>query len=225
MRILGVIPAFNEAGTVGLVVSGALRHLADVLVVDDGSTDDTVQKAKAAGAKVVSHAGNLGKGAAIKTGFDYAMKEGFDAVVTLDADTQHDPDEIPKLIDAASGGAGIVIGSRLKDKEKIPKARYYTNMVGVGCISWRSKNRLLDSQSGFRLYRADVIRGMKFSGGRFETETELLIRAGLRGFKIASVPVRTIYSEEITGRSHFRAVYDTYRICIVFLKSFFWFNP
>ena len=94
------------------------------------------------------------------------------------------------------------------------------NMVGVACISWRAKNKLGDSQSGFRLYKAGVLRAMSFKGGRFEAETELLIRAGRMGFRIVSVPVKTIYSEEITSRSHFRTVRDTYRICMMFLKSF-----
>lgn len=217
-----IIPAFNAAGTVGIVVAGALRHIGDVLVVDDGSTDGTARKAADAGAKVISHGKNLGKGAALKTGFEFALKDGFDAMLTLDSDTQHDPDEIPKLIDAAGGGAGIVIGARLKDEDKIPPARYWANMVGVRAISWRARNRIDDSQSGFRLYRAEVFKGMKYSGGRFETETELLIRSGRRGFGIASVPVRTIYSEDIIRSSHYRTVSDTYRICILFLRSFFW---
>jgi glycosyltransferase involved in cell wall biosynthesis len=221
---MGLIPALDAGDTVGAVAEGALKYLDEVLVVDDGSADDTAAKARAAGATVISHPANLGKGAALKTGFEYALGQGYDAVLTLDADTQHDPDEIPKLLRGAGEGAGIVIGARLGDKEKVPPARYYTNMVGVAAISWRAKNLLLDSQSGFRLYRADVLRGMRYSSAGFETETELLIRAGRRGFKIASVPVKAIYNKEVLGRSHFRTVRDTYRICIVFLKSFFWLD-
>jgi glycosyltransferase involved in cell wall biosynthesis len=154
VKVMGLIPALDAGDTVGLVAAGALKYLDKVVVVDDGSSDDTAANARAAGATVISHSRNLGKGAALKTGFEYALGRGYDAVVTLDADTQHDPDEIPALLKEAEKGAGIVIGARLGDKEKVPPARYYTNMVGVAAISWRAKNRLLDSQSGFRLYRA-----------------------------------------------------------------------
>ncbi len=222
LEVIAVIPAFNAAGSVGAVAAGALRHVREVIVVDDGSADETAARARDAGARVVSHAGNMGKGAALKTGFALALKSGCGAVVTLDADGQHDPEDIPRLIGAAIGPAGIVIGARLWDRAKIPPARYWANMVGVKAISWRTGSALGDSQSGFRLYKSEVIAGLDFTGGRFETETELLIRAGLKGFKIASVPVRAAYSEDIIKRSHFRAVADTYRICMLFLRSFFW---
>ena len=225
MKVMGLIPALDAEDTVGLVVAGTLKYLERVVVVDDGSTDGTAEAARKAGAEVISHGKNQGKGAALKTGFEYVLKEGYDAVVTLDADTQHDPSEIPKLIEASKGGAGIVVGCRLKDRGKIPPARYYTNMVGVKCFSFMSRNTLEDSQSGFRLYTAGVLKGMKYASCGFETESELLIRAGRRGFKIANVPVKAIYDEQILSRSHFRAVRDTYRICILFLRSFFWFSP
>ncbi len=225
MKLMGLIPALDAEDTVGQVVTGTLRYLERVVVVDDGSTDGTAAAARKAGAEVISHGRNLGKGAALKTGFEYALIEDYDAVVTLDADTQHDPSEIPKLIEVSKGGAGIIVGCRLKDRDKIPPVRYYTNMVGVKCFSWMSRNTLEDSQSGFRLYTARVLKGMKYASSGFETESELLIRAGRRGFKIANVPVKAIYDEQILSRSHFRAVRDTYRICILFLRSFFWFNP
>lgn len=222
MRVMALIPALDAGDTVGQVVSGVLAHIGDVLVVDDGSTDGTAKEAVRAGAKVISHPSNMGKGVALKTGFDYALAAGYDAVLTLDADTQHDPAEIPALISEAATGADIVIGARLRDREKIPAPRYYTNMVGVRCISWRARQHIEDTQSGFRLYRADVLRGLKLTTARFDTESEILIRAGRKGAIISCVPVRTIYSEDIIKRSHFRPVADTYRICMVFLKSFLW---
>ncbi|MGA2192952.1 MAG: glycosyltransferase family 2 protein [Nitrospirota bacterium] len=218
---MGLIPAYQAADTVGRVVRGSLRHLGHVLVVDDGSTDGTSAAAREAGAVVISHARNRGKGYALKTGFLYALKAGYDAVVTLDADTQHDPEEIPKLLEKAGEGE-IVLGARLREKTVIPKARYWTNMVGVRCISWRAKAALDDSQSGFRLYKAGVLEGVKFRGGRFEGETELIIRAGRKGFRIVNVPVKAIYTPDILCKSHYRAVRDTYRICMMFLRSFFW---
>jgi glycosyltransferase involved in cell wall biosynthesis len=222
VKVLGLIPAYDAKGMVGGVVEKALKYLPEVLVVDDGSSDNTAGEASEAGAKVISHPRNLGKGAALKTGFRYALEKGYDAVLTMDADGQHDPDEIPKLLSAASSDAGIVVGARLTEKDKIPPARYRANMVGVKCISWRARNPLLDSQSGFRIYKAELLREMKVKSSGFEAESEMLMRAGIMGYKIISVPVRTIYSEEALRRSHFRAVPDTYHICITFLRSFFW---
>ena len=222
MKVLGLIPAYDAEGMVGGVVEKALKYLPEVLVVDDGSSDNTAGEASGAGAKIISHPRNLGKGAALKTGFKYALEKGYDAVLTMDADGQHDPDEIPKLLSAVSSDAGIVVGARLTEKEKIPPARYRANMVGVKCISWRARNPLLDSQSGFRIYKAELLREMKVKSSGFEAESEMLMRAGIMGYKIISVPVRTIYSEEALKRSHFRNVPDTYHICIMFLRSFFW---
>ncbi len=217
-----MIPAYDAQGSVGQVAGKAIGYLPEVLVINDGSSDDTAAEASGAGAKVISHPQNMGKGAALKTGFDYALENGYDAVLTLDADGQHDPDEIPKLLAAASPDVGIVIGARLSEKDKIPPARYWANMVGVKCISWRARNRLLDSQSGFRIYSAELLRVMKVRANGFEAESEMLMRAGRMGFTIKSVPVRTIYNEEALRKSHFRTVPDTYHICIMFLRSFLW---
>ncbi|MHB8172986.1 MAG: glycosyltransferase family 2 protein [Nitrospirota bacterium] len=222
MKVLGLIPAYDAQGLVGGVVKKALKYLPEVLVVDDGSADNTANEASEAGAMIIPHPRNLGKGAALKTGFGYALEKGYDAVLTLDADGQHDPDEIPKLLSAVSSDSGIIIGARLAEKDKIPPARYWANMVGVKCISWRARNPLLDSQSGFRIYKAELLRGMKVKSSGFEAESEMLMRAGMSGFKIKSVPVRTIYSEEALKKSHFRTVPDTYRICMMFLRSFLW---
>lgn len=220
MKVVALIPAYNAGETVGQVAAGAMKYVPDVVVVDDGSTDGTAHASREAGANVLSHPANRGKGEALKTGFAYALLNGYDAVLTIDADTQHDPDEIPKLLAEFSKGADIVIGARLRDRAKVPKARYYTNMVGVICISWRAEQYIEDTQSGFRVYRSSVLDGLPLTTSRFDTESEILIRAGRRGAKIVCVPVRTIYSEDIVSRSHFRPVYDTYRICMVFFRSF-----
>lgn len=222
MRVTALVPALDAAGTIGLVVRGALKHVERVVVVDDGSVDETAAEAARAGARVISHGQNFGKGEALKTGFKHALSEGFDAIVTLDADTQHDPDEIPRLLEAAYAGADIVIGARLAEKDKIPRARYYTNLVGVACISWRAGTHIEDTQSGFRVYRTDAVRGIRLYTHGFDTETEILIKAGRLGKRIVTVPVRTIYTDEIISKSHFRPVCDTYRICMVFLDSLFW---
>jgi len=219
---MALVPALDAAGTIAGVVEGALRHVGRVVVVDDGSTDDTGAVAASAGAEVIAHPENMGKGDALMTGFGYASSNGYDVVVTLDADGQHDPGEIPKLLDALETGADIAVGARLGEKENIPRARYYTNLVGVTCISWRAGCRIDDTQSGFRAYRVGSLSGITPATHGFETETELLIKVGRRGGTILSVPVRAIYSETALRRSHFRPVKDTYRICMVFLASLFW---
>jgi len=219
---MALVPALDAADTITRVVTGALPYVERVLVVDDGSGDGTAGKAESAGARVISHGRNLGKGEALKTGFGYALEEGFDAVVTLDADTQHDPEDIPRLLAAMEAGSDIVIGARLAEKEVIPRARYYTNLVGVTCISWRAGCHIDDTQSGYRVYRMEAVRDIKLGTHRFDTESEILIKAGRRGKRITTVPVRAIYTDEIVSKSHFRPVYDTYRICMVFLRSLFW---
>ncbi len=220
--LMALVPALDAADTIAQVVNGAREHVERVVVVDDGSADETAAEAEKAGALVIRHDRNLGKGEALKTGFKHAQAEDFEAVVTLDADTQHDPAEIPSLIKAFDAGADIVIGARLADKEKIPRARYYTNLVGVACISWRAGCRIEDTQSGFRVYRISAVRDIRLYTHRFDTETEILIKAGRRGKRIVTVPVKTIYTDEIISKSHFRPVYDTYRICMIFLDSLFW---
>jgi glycosyltransferase involved in cell wall biosynthesis len=222
LRSMALVPALDAAGTVGGVVAGALKHVERVVVVDDGSTDGTGAVAAKAGAVVLTHTTNLGKGDALVTGFGYASANGYDAVVTLDADGQHDPGEMPKLLEKLETGADIVVGARLGDKDIIPKARYYTNLVGVTCISWRAGCRIEDTQSGFRAYRLSSLSGIKLTTHGFDTETEILIKAGRKGGNILSVPVRAIYTEAAMTRSHFRPVRDTYRICMVFLASLFW---
>jgi len=222
MRVMALIPALDAAATVGPVVRGVLEHIPDVVVVDDGSSDDTSGAAREAGARVVRHDTNLGKGAALVTGFRLAIEGGFDAVLTLDADGQHDPEYIPELMKTAEAGPAVTLGCRVMDLERFPKARYYTNRIGVVCISWRAKARIDDSQTGYRVYRTDFLKGVEVTSGRFATETELLIKAGRRGLGIACVPIEPLYPEDAVGGSHFRPVADTYRICMLFLRSFFW---
>jgi len=222
---MALIPALDAAGTIENVIRGVFEHVRDVIVVDDGSSDDTAGVAERAGAGVIRHDTNLGKGAALKTGFDRAAEEGYDAVLTLDADGQHDPKYIPDLLKAAETGAAITLGCRIMDKDRFPPARYYTNRVGVVCISWRAKARIADSQTGYRVYRTGFLKDVRLTSGGFATETELIIRAGRRGAGIVCVPVEPVYTDDILGRSHFRPVADTYRICMLFLRSFFWVRP
>ncbi|HYQ48540.1 MAG TPA: glycosyltransferase family 2 protein [Thermodesulfovibrionales bacterium] len=216
-KVCCIIPAFNEEKRIVQVISGVRRHIPDVIVVDDGSHDGTAARAERAGAVVIRHASNRGKGMALRTGFGHALRRDYAAVLTLDGDGQHAPEEIAKFLSAFRAGSGdIIIGSRLWDKAAIPRYRYIPNRIGIFCISKAAGCRIDDTQSGFRLYRREVLETIPLTTTGFETETEALIRAGRAGFRIHSFPVPAIYHRDY--RTNFRPVRDFYRISILFLK-------
>jgi glycosyltransferase involved in cell wall biosynthesis len=194
-----------------------------VLVVDDGSQDETAHLARESGATVLSIPKNQGKGRALRSGFKDLLQEPWEGIITLDGDLQHDPAEIPKLIEEYDKTRpAIVIGSRMAEAEKIPGIRYWTNRVGVFFISWAAGQPLADTQSGFRLYGREVLESIPLWTSRYDTETEILIKAGMRGMKITCVQIKTIYYEDELHHSSFRPFPDTFLICMVFLKSLFW---
>ncbi len=216
-RICCVIPAFNEEKRIASVIAGARKHFMEVIVVDDGSQDATARRAEEAGALVVRHAANQGKGMALRTGFGHALTRDCAAVLTIDGDGQHAPQEIGKFLAAHEADAGdIIIGSRLWDRDAIPRYRYIPNRIGIFCISWAAGCRIEDTQSGFRLYRREVLESIRLDTTGFETESEILIKAGRAGFRICSLPVSAIYHSDYT--TNFRPVRDFYRISMLFLK-------
>ena len=222
-RFCGLIPAYNVSRTIPQVVQQTRQHLSMVLVVDDGSQDATAHLARESGATVLSIPKNQGKGWALRSGFKDLLQEPWEGIITLDGDLQHDPVEIPKLIaEYDKTKPDIVIGSRMVEAEKIPGIRYWTNRVGVFCISWAAGQPLADTQSGFRLYCREVLESIPLWTSRYDTETEILIKAGMRGMKITCVPIKTIYYEDELHHSSFRPFPDTFLICMVFLKSLFW---
>jgi glycosyltransferase involved in cell wall biosynthesis len=213
-RILAMIPAHDEAPRIGPVVSSAAR-LVPVLVVDDGSGDETAAVAERAGARVIRQTPNQGKGAALRTGFRVALAEGAEAVVTLDADGQHDPADIPRIVAAARRSPGwIVIGARLADRKKIPPLRYFANRFANFWIAWAAGYPIEDSQSGFRVYPASLLARVRVPHGPtkgFVFESEILIAASRLGYQSVPVRVAAIYPPE--GRpSHFRQFVDVERI-------------
>jgi glycosyltransferase involved in cell wall biosynthesis len=190
--VMAVIPAFNAAHLVGDVARAASAHL-PVVVVDDGSEDATAAAAAAAGAHVVRQTPNQGKGAALQTGLRHALARGVDAIVTLDADGQHDPTEIPKLTGAwRRTGADLVIGAR--DFEAMPVTRRISNTLGRWALSRAVGRDIPDNQSGYRLLSRRLAEGMLDSDEPgFEFEVEMVIRCLRRGWRMEWVPVRTIY--------------------------------
>ena len=199
-RILALVPGYEEGPRIGAVVEAAARHL-PVLVVDDGSSDDTAAQAEAAGARVVRQVPNQGKGAALRAGFRAALDEGWDAVVTLDADGQHDPDEIPRFVAAfATAGASgprpeLVIGRR--DFARMPPTRRLANTVGAAAFSWAVGQAIPDNQSGYRLLgRRLMAATLDSDEAGFEFEVEMIAVCLRRGWTLAWVPISTIYAGE-----------------------------
>lgn len=212
-----VIPAYNAAKTIGGVVRAAKGQAADVVVVDDGSTDETAAVASREGALVISHVRNQGKGAALRTGFEHVLRTECDGVVTLDSDGQHDPQEIPRLItEGRRQHAGIVIGNRLQDGAAMPPLRRWTNLVMSGLISRLTHQHIPDSQCGFRLIRREVLRSIPaLRASRFDFETEVLLAAARQRWKTISIPVRAIYRSE---PSHIQPLRDGVRFLLVLLR-------
>jgi glycosyltransferase involved in cell wall biosynthesis len=194
-KILGLIPAYNEAAHINKVVTGAQTHL-PVLVVDDGSADDTASRAEAAGATVLRQTPNQGKGVALRAGFSWALEAGYEAIITLDADGQHDPAEIPRFLDAYAGhGADLIIGAR--DFSQMPPIRRLSNTVGGWAFSWAIGQSIRDNQSGYRLISRRLLEAILASDeAGFEFEVEMIVICIQRGFLLDWVPIRTIYAGE-----------------------------
>jgi glycosyltransferase involved in cell wall biosynthesis len=210
-RFAVAIPAFEAAATVGPVVRRSLATHADVILVDDGSGDGTGEVARACGVPVLTHDVNLGKGRALKTAFDHLFARGYDAVVTLDADGQHPPEEIPKLTAAWNLGADLVLGTRAHLFAQMSAVRRAANGTSSWLISHVAGTELPDCQTGFRLYTRQLIEAIGFPEPRFEAESAVIVRAARHGFSIVGVPVRLVKAD---GRatSHFRPVIDSLRI-------------
>ena len=210
-RIAAAIPAFQAAASVADVVRRTRAVIEEVLVVDDGSTDGTGDAARGAGADVVAHAANRGKGAALVTAFRTLFGRGCDAVVTVDADGQHLPDEIPRLLEAARGGADLVLGTRDHLFAEMVAARRVANRLSSWAISWAAGQPISDVQTGFRLYTRRLVEATGFPETRFDAESAVVVRASRRGFLIVTVPVRLGFADGRTT-SHYRPLVDSLRI-------------
>lgn len=215
IRVAVVIPAYNEAGTIRDIAQRALRQSTRLIIVDDGSTDRTAEALSGLPLTLVRNPENSGKGASLWRGIERAVEEGADAVVTLDGDGQHLPEDIPRLVDAYTRHRNaIVVGSRLHDRHRMPLDRYLANRAANFFIGWAAGLAMTDSQSGFRVYPAALLRSLKLRRNRaagFVFESEVLIEAVRSGTELVDVPVAAIY-EQRGRRSHFRPVLDIARI-------------
>jgi glycosyltransferase involved in cell wall biosynthesis len=210
-----VIPAYNEAQTIRAIAQGALRWTPLVIVVDDGSADATAAALDGLPITLLRNPANSGKAASLGRGFAQALDCGADAVVTLDGDGQHRPEDIPLLLaEHERNPRAVVVASRLHDDANFPRDRYLANRFANFWIAWAAGQPIADSQSGFRVYPATLLREIKprtDHAGGFVFESEALIEAGRRGYAIRAVPIPAIY-EPRGRRSHFRPILDIARI-------------
>ena len=207
--VLAIVPAYCEGRFVGQVVRQILHYVQAVLVVDDGSSDNTASEAEAAGAKVIRHSANQGKGAALKTGLAYAVSIEAPFFLFLDGDGQHDPSEIPAFIDAINRtNADLVVGNRMRNLQSMPIIRRWTNQFMSWQIGRICNIQIPDSQCGFRLARKELLPVLLAPSNRFEFESESIILAARQGFRLGFVPIRTIYTDQ---HSKIRPLRDTMR--------------
>ena len=205
-----LIPAYNCADRVAAVVRGIRRHVPDVVVVDDGSSDGTGESARAAGAHLVVHPKNGGKGPSIRSGLAVLLGQSYSHILMLDADGQHDPEDAPRFLCAATE-ADLVLGNRLWAPEAIPAKRYWTNFIGTRALQLMTGFPLEDSQCGYRLVSSSILRRMGLVGNRYSIDTEIIVRAGKLRARFAHVPVRVIYEGAV---SHYRPLRDTVHIVL-----------
>ncbi|MEN4010437.1 MAG: glycosyltransferase family 2 protein [Chloroflexota bacterium] len=201
-HVLALIPAYNESAQIGAVTEAARRFL-PVLVVDDGSQDDTASLARAAGAEVLAQFPNQGKGAALLRGFQAALQRGVQAVITLDADGQHDPAEIPAFLNHFSHArADLIIGKR--NFRQMPPVRRLSNTLGAALFSWAAGQPIADNQSGYRLISQRLLQVLLQEPGSergFEFEVDMIVRCIQAGMRLDWIEIRTIYAGE---KSHIR---------------------
>jgi len=216
VTVCALIAAYNEAASVADVVKATALKASPVVVVDDGSIDETSAKAREAGAVVLRHEVNRGKGTAIRTGLEYVLRQPCTHVLFIDADLQHDPAEIATLVNCAKSGIGdFVIGERELRKNAMPAARFYSNVIGSRILSRFIGADVADSQSGFRLIRADLLRQVQFTSTGYEIETEMLIKLVRAGARLERVTVQRLQYQGT--QSKIRPFRDTFRTCMLAL--------
>ncbi len=209
MKTCIIIPAHNEAEEIGNLVKKISQQKLETVLIDDGSDDNTSQVAESCGATVLRNKKNKGKGASLARGFKYALNKGFDAVITMDGDGQHLPEEIPHFIKvAAESDSGILIGERLSQKSNMPFIRLLTNKFMSWLISKVAKQKIADTQCGFRLIKKEVLEKINLRTCKYETESEILVKASRLGLKVTSIPITTVY---IRDRSHINPFIDSFR--------------
>ena len=219
MKICVIIPAYNESKAIGGLVRAIKTQVPDIIVIDDGSTDRTAEFAREAGATVISFKTNMGKGKALQDGFDYACGNNYDAVITADADGQHSPDDISGIMQGVNyPQTGIVVGNRMLAPRDMPPLRFITNLFMSLILSIICGQNIPDTQCGFRLIKCEVLRKIRLVSLNYEIESEMLIKASRLGYKIVSVPVKSVYEGQASLINPFA---DTWRFLVLLVRVIF----
>ena len=218
MRTCVIIPTYNESRAIADLINQIAKLGLEVIIIDDGSVDDTVKIATACGAKVLANLRNMGKGASLIKGYNFALQQGFDAVISMDGDGQHSCDDLLAFIQKAQNSqSALIVGNRMGMIKGMPVLRMMTNFLISKFISLIVKQHIPDTQCGFRLDKKELLARIDLSTSKYETESEVLIKAGHLGFKIESIPVKTIYSGE---KSQINPLIDTLRFLRFMILEF-----
>ena len=222
-RYGAVICALNEAGSILTVLRGVKRYIQPdhIVVVDDGSSDETASIAESENVNVIRHPVSRGKGEALKSGFKYLLSiTCIETILTVDADGQHDTEEIPSFIEYyETEQTDLLIGNRMVFTGEMPRIRIFANKLASAAVSLMTGCRVEDSQSGYRLIRTSFLKQLNLVTSHYETESEIIIKAGREKAIIKSIPIRSIYEGE---KSAINPILDTLRFFILFVRSLFW---
>lgn len=234
MKSCLILPAYNEAKTIKEVILQARRFIQPIVVVDDGSIDtdetdilsghkqasETARIAQRLGTTVIKHKTNLGKGMALRTGFDWALRNKYEIVMTMDSDGQHDPLDIPRFLDKLQrDNPDIIVGERSIDRSNMPLHRRLNNKLVSTVGTWLCEQNIVDFQCGYRLIKAEVLRTVELETMRYETESEFLVKAGRLGFRIETIPIKTIYSGQVSNVKPIREIYFFTKLLFACLRE------
>ncbi len=217
LKCVVIIPTYNNAGTIAKVIADVRCFAEDVMVVNDGSTDDSQSILESIpGIRIVSYQKNMGKGHALRTGLEQAYSDGYRYALTIDADGQHFADDIPAFIDRIEEiPDSLLIGARNLTADNMPSKNTFANRFSNFWYRVETGKTLSDTQSGFRLYPLDRLQGLKFMTSRYEFEVEIIVRAAWRGVNVENVPVKVYYPPVEERVSHFRPFRDFFRISVL----------
>lgn len=221
MKPLIIIPVFNEEKNLGRVIAPILdSEIFDVLVIDDGSEDSSFEVARSYGVSVIRNKSNLGKGASLKKGFEYGIRNGHESIITSDGDGQHKFEDILTLYNAwMKSDADIVIGNRMWHPVGMPYIRRVTNRIMSKLISFMTKSKIPDTQCGLKLIRSKILKEINISSNKFEVESEILFQVLKKGYKVLSVNISSVYFSK--RKSHIRPLRDTFRFVRFLAKAIF----
>ena len=221
--VVCIIPAYNEAKNIRKVIQKCQEYVSRIIVIDDGSSDNTLQIAQRLNVITVHNEQNLGKTEALKRGFSRAFQEKAEILIMIDGDGQHNPEEIPCFLEKIQEGFDLVIGARNFDQQFMPPIRILANSISSFLVSLICGIRIEDSQSGYRAIKRKVIEKIPLTSNRFQVDTEMIIKAAKCGFKIGFVPIRTIYHPEAKSKIH--QIIDPLKFMALIIKLAFWQAP